>query len=219
VIDPRVLFVLVWVGVDGGLAYGVAKNAEWGDTLRLSMPALPKAQTRPIEQTILPGFSLPKLDSRYKQTLARPLFVPTRRPAPPPPPPPPPPKPTMVKGQFRLSGVMIQPNAGYAILVEKESGRTRRVQTGQTINGITLASVKPDRVVLTQYDEIEELILKVQPSSKSTPTQSAAAAARGGPAARIPARVPVDQSRAQAAVAQQMANIKNLIDQKAKTTK
>ena len=47
---------------------------------------------------------------------------------------------------------------------------------GETINGLTVAEVKPDRVRLALGDESEELILKVQTNPK--PTAVAARACR-----------------------------------------
>ncbi len=120
----------------------------------------------------------------YPDTVARPLFIATRRPAPE--------APAvqggaMVKGQFILQGVTIVGETRIALLREKSSGRTHRVERGKDINGITLASVDPDRVVLAQGPDREEVVLTVQKGPPPAPTTLPAA----GPSAPLPVPGPV----------------------------
>ncbi|MDR2710651.1 MAG: hypothetical protein LBB65_04890, partial [Burkholderiales bacterium] len=59
----------------------LAWEAEWGRRMR-QRPPEPVAATAPLEITLLPEFKTGALNTR-KETVERPLFVPTRRPAPP----------------------------------------------------------------------------------------------------------------------------------------
>ena len=70
-------------------------------------------------------------------------------------------KPRMQRGQFALTGTMVVDGKSTAFLREVAGGKSRRVQQGETINGMLVAEVKPDRVRLTLGDESEELVLKV----------------------------------------------------------
>lgn len=185
--DPRILFLLGWGALNGGLATVVGSEVGWGEQVRLAMPEPETTEVAPVESTVLPAHSLPKLENKFRQTLERPLFVPSRRPAPPPPPPPPPPKPTMKKGQFQLLGTATLPDEGYAILREIEGGKIRQVQVGRQINGILLSKVEAEGVTLEQYDEKETLRLKVQPSPLGVPAaaEGKGAAAPGQIAQRL----------------------------------
>ncbi len=184
----KALFVAAWGLANLGLAGVLGAQVDWGRAIRLEAPPLAKPAQGTVEAQVLPDFTLSKLDKSFKQTLERPLTVPTRRPAPPPPPPPPPPKPTMQKGQFQLIGVISVPDASYALLRENAGGRLRQVALGQSINGLRLDKVTESSVELTQYDDREVLSLKVMPSSKAMPAPArpgavAAPVVRGKPLA------------------------------------
>ena len=122
----------------------------------------------------MPEFTLPPLEQGYPETVNRPLFVVTRRPAPPPPPPTPP-KPAMQKGQFILLGAIITKDVSIALLKEKSSGKTHRVKKGKEVNGITLEKVEAGKVTLTQGDDSEELTLKINAAPKPAPAPPAPA--------------------------------------------
>ncbi len=68
------------------------------------------------------------------------------------------------------------PESGYVLLKEIETGKTRRVEQGKTINGLLLEKIEQERVTLTQYDDAEEITMKVQPSAAQTAASTAAAA-------------------------------------------
>lgn len=191
--DVRHLSFLAWAVVSAGLVAVIGDQVGWGDRLRLGMPVAEVLDPDAVGVDLLGEYSLPSLEKQYPLTLSRPLFVPTRRPPPPPPPPPPPqppPKPTMQKGQFQFVGAIILPETSYVVLRDVASGKTRRVEKGQTINGILIESVEPDRVTLTQYDDVEVVTMKVQPSGKGAPAAPGAAPA---PSAR-PARAVAPQA-------------------------
>jgi hypothetical protein len=123
----------------------------------------------PAEVKLLPAVVASAPEQAYPEMAARPLFTPTRRPAPEAPAAQ---ASAMVKGQFTLQGVTIVGDTRIALLREKSSGRTHRVERGRDVNGMTLASVDADRVVLAQGADREELVLMVQkgPSPPVQPT-------------------------------------------------
>lgn len=189
-LDVRHIGVALLAAAIAGLVERIGEETDWGRALTPSTPAMPTQAPLPTSLSLLDDFSQPSLDKHYTQTLERPLFVPTRRPAPPlppPPPPPPPPKPTMQKGQFQLAGAMILPETSYVILRDVASGKMRRVEKGQTINGILVEAVEAEQVVLSQYDDSEVVTMKVAPSPAapmSQPVQSGQAVSPPASAAR-----------------------------------
>ena len=165
--DIRHLAILTWVVANTGLVIFIGDRLGWGERLYLDVPVPEKLSPEKVEIDFLGDFSLPPLEKKFTQTLERPLFVPTRRPAPPippPPPPPPPPKPTMQRGQFQVTGVLILSDTAYVWLREIRTGKTWRVEKGKTVNGILVRDVSPESVVLSQYDDTEEVYMKIQPS-------------------------------------------------------
>lgn len=170
--------LLVTIGVELG----------WGRRISLPLPQ-PKAQETKLALTHLqPDFGLPPLEPTYAAMLERPLFVPTRRP-PPPPPPVVPPKPAMRKGQFLLVGVILTKDKKIAFLREIANGKMLRVEEGKEINGIRVASMEKEKIVLKQWDDQEELVLKIQPMPKLAPAPQAAVPARPGQPG-VPAAAP-----------------------------
>ena len=148
-----------------------------------------------IEAKLLPPVA-PMSEQSYSETAARPLWVPTRRPAPavvaaPA---------TFARGQYILQGVTIAGETRIALLKEKASGRMHRVEKGRDLNGIQVAEIEPERVTLAQGAEVEVLDLRVQrpgasPGSVPPPAPSAgsqgpfpapSASSRGAPAAGSP---------------------------------
>lgn len=164
----------LWGGACIGLALVIGSlELDWGRQLHVPLPVLRKPVAKPVQAPLLPEFALPPLEQGYPETVNRPLFVVTRRPAPPPPPPTQP-KPVMQKGQFILLGVIIAKDVSVALLKEKSSGKTYRIKKGNDINGITLDKVEAEKVTLTQWDDTEDLILKIQPMPKPAPAPAPA---------------------------------------------
>jgi len=148
----------------------IAVEARLGASLRANFAPLPKA-TRPAEQKLLPPVAVVAVEQAYPQTTARPLFTPTRRPAPPvevaq--------QPAFVKGQFVLLGTTIAGNTRIALLKEKSNGRIHRVAKGEDVNGIKVAEVDPESVKMTQAGDSEVVALVVQ---KAVPGSANAALA------------------------------------------
>jgi general secretion pathway protein N len=132
------------------------------------------------EAKLLPPVVAMAPEQAYPETTARPLFLPTRRPAP---------EATVqekkafVQGQFVLQGVTVAGDTRIALLREKSSGRIHRVERGREVNGIQVVEIQPEAVTLAQGGEREVLSLQVQ-----RPTGPAAAAPQAGPfAAPLPA--------------------------------
>ncbi|MCA2997839.1 MAG: hypothetical protein ING75_04470 [Rhodocyclaceae bacterium] len=141
-----------------------------------------------LDTKVLPQFALAPLfpsGSGYRETVERPLFIPTRRPAP-----------VgnttqmaMKKGQFRLTGTTVSDQVSVAYLFETSTNKTLRVNRGADVNGITVESVSANRVVLKQGDETEELFLRTSSSPKPPPPPPVAAAP-GQPGGQTPGQVP-----------------------------
>ena len=120
---------------------------------------------------LLPSVAAVSPDQAYAETTARPIFVPSRRPAPPvqtva--------APAIQRGQFTLQGVIIVGDNKTAMLREKSNGKIHRVETGREINGMKVTQIDPTQVVIGIGDELEVLPLTVQ-------RPGAVAGAPGGP--------------------------------------
>lgn len=150
---------------------------------------IPSAAARPgvaPQAKLLPSIAAAPVDQSYPETVARPLFTPTRRPAPVQAAAP---AQTFVRGQFQLLGVIVAGNAKTAMLREKASGKIHRVELGRELNGIKVATIERDTVTLAQGGETEVVALQVQKAAAGP-----AAAATGpfaGPAAGQPPVAPV----------------------------
>jgi hypothetical protein len=161
-------------------------ETDWGRALA-PVPEPAEAVTpKPVPVSVLPDFTIAGGLVARPETVARTLFNPTRRPAPPvvaeaP-------RPTMKRGQFTLTGTLIVDGKSTAFLREVAGGKARRVLQGESINGLVVAEVKPDRVRLTMAGESEDLILKVQANPKPTTVAAAPAApvpAQGAPTSAV----------------------------------
>ena len=164
-------------------------ETQWGASLRPAPVLVIGQAAKASDTSVLPLFGLPPLDSGFKESLDRPLFISTRRPVPvtvgav---------QPVMKKGQFRLAGTILNKDSPYAFLVEVATGKGMRVARGSEIvsTGISVASIDASRVVLKQGDETEELTLRTAASPPTPP-----AAPPGFPGAVIPgAAQPVSPS-------------------------
>lgn len=189
------LGLLAWALVNTALVLAIGNELGWGEKLHLPPPAPVVRPSAPIEITLPPDYQLPEREKTYAATLERPLFVPSRLQAPPPPPPPPP---AMKKGQFQLLGTTITDELKAAIVKEVASGKVRQLELNQTINGLRLEQVAPDSVVFTQYDDREELRLKIQPSPKAPPPGQSAGVPASSPNTVSPAESPASFIRRRA---------------------
>lgn len=140
-------------------------ETDWGYALRSAAKSAGAARKAEMV-AMLPAFTLTPLETGYRESGERPLFLPTRRPV----------LATAVsqvvmkKGQFKLTGTSIAPDLSVAYLQEVSSGKTIRVTKGLEINGIKLDVVEASRVVLKQGDDSEELTLRTAASPPRPPT-------------------------------------------------
>jgi hypothetical protein len=157
-----------------------------GSVAQRQLANVPVQRTAVVEAKLLPAITPVSAEDAYPESGARPLFTPTRRPAPPG---------TVAttsaipKGQFVLTGVTIAGPLRIALLREKSTGRVVRIEKGKEVSGVagmTVAQIEPDSVTLAMSGDQEVLPLRVQKGPGAP-----AAAATGpfaGPAA--PAATP-----------------------------
>jgi len=177
-IDSRVRNWLIWAMPFAVIAVLIAWETEWGRALT-RVPALDtNVVPQPVKLALLPEYKVDGGVEGNRETIERTLFNPTRRPAPlaavaea---------KRTMPKGQFVLTGTTVVDKKATAFLREVTGGRSRRVQQGETVNGMLVAEIRADRVKLTLNDDVEELTLKVATGPRST-IQPVAAPVPGQP--------------------------------------
>ncbi len=166
--NARVRFAawILWIAPFAALAALIGWETGWGNAIkRLPGPARAIAPT-PVAVSLLPDYAVPPAEAR-RETVERTLFNPTRRPAP---------AQTvadaskqrMQRGQFTLAGTTLAGNKTIAFLRETQGGKPRTARQGETINGMLVAEVKPDRVKLTLGDESEEVLLRVAAGPRTT---------------------------------------------------
>jgi len=135
------------------------------------------------EAKLLPALIAIAPEVAYPETAARPLFTPTRRPAPEAPANS---QSTFQKGQFVLQGVIVVGDNRVAMLREKSSGRVIRIELGREVNGIKVTQIEPEAVTLAQGSEEEKLTLSVQKAPPALPGVPQPAAVSQGPFAVTP---------------------------------
>lgn len=160
--NPGAWMAIIWGLPYLALAGVIGLELDWG---RHILPHPPEPKPIPAARAdypIQPEFTLPALEQGFAETTARPVFTPARRP----PPPPAQAKSAMQKGQFILLGALIIRGKSIALLREIATGKSTRVEQGKEIKGITVTNIYPEKVLLTQGGETEELVLKIQPAAK-----------------------------------------------------
>jgi hypothetical protein len=186
-IDSRVTAWLTWALPFAVLALLIGWETEWGHALKRVPAQNVNVPPQPVDVALLPEYQISGGVAERRETVERTLFNPTRRPAPPPPAVGA--KSAIQTGQFVLTGTTVVDQKATAFLKEVNGGRSRRVQQGESINGMLVAEVRPDRVKLTQGGDVEILTLKVALGPKTT-IQPVAAAQPGAPAQVPPAGAP-----------------------------
>lgn len=163
------------------LAALIGWETDWGRAVDKHPAPAEEIAPKPVAVAVLPEYAIEGGVAARTETVQRTLFNPTRRPAP---------LPTqagtsrMQRGQFALTGTTVVEGKSTAFLREIAGNKSRRVQAGESINGMLVAEVKPDRVRLALGDESEELVLKV--ATNPRPTVQPVAAAPPAAAARPP---------------------------------
>jgi len=194
-IDPRVRNWLIWAMPFVVIAVLIGWETDWGRALT-RVPALDtNVVPQPVKLALLPEYKVDGGVEGNRETIERTLFNPTRRPAPlaavtaa---------KQTIPKGQFVLTGTTVVDNKATAFLREVNGGRSRRVQQGETVNGMLVAEVRADRVRLTLNDDVEELTLKVASGPRATvqPVVAQVPGQPGQPGGPVPGGAAPEQSR------------------------
>ena len=164
-LQPRVMGLAPWLAAFAALCAVIGWETGWGQRVT-SSPDGAQATPQPVGVSLLPEYTIEGGVAARRETVERPAFVPTRRPAPVPAQEPP--KPKMARGQFTLTGTAVVDQKQIAFLRENAGGKARSVRAGETINGLTVTEVRVDRVKLTQGDESEELLLKVAAGPRTT---------------------------------------------------
>jgi hypothetical protein len=170
---PLVSALAILAGV---LVIVLAVEIGSGAVLREKTAGAGTSPAAPVLTKLLPAIAAVNPDQEYRETGERPLFIPTRRPAP-----------AlaqtssvnMAKGQFLLTGVMSAGGMKIALLREKSSGRVVRVEQGKDVNGITVAQIDPEQVTLTQGGDKEVVPLLVSKGAPPPPVAPVAAAGAG----------------------------------------
>lgn len=162
-------------------ALGVLLAFEITDASRSRIPAGTARKVAAAPAKLLPPIAQTPPEQAYPETVQRPLFTPTRRPAPP--------QatagaPSFQKGQFQLLGVIIAGNTKTAMLREKASGKIHRLEVGREVNGVRVATIDRDTVTLAQGAESEIVPMQVQKPGVAAPPM--AAGPFGGPVGQVP---------------------------------
>lgn len=184
------LTALAWLAALAALAALIGWETDWGR--QVTRPhEVPAARAQPVTVALLPEYKLAGDAQARRDTVERPVFVPTRRPGPPPAAQEPP-KPRIQRGQFLLTGTAVVEKESIAFLREASTGKSRTVRTGDNVNGMTVASIAPDSVVLALGDETEPLSLKVAAGPRTTIQPPVPGAAPGGAPAAGPGAAPAN---------------------------
>lgn len=170
-------------------ALGVLLAFEIADATRSRIPSGPARKVAAAPAKLLPPVTQAPPEQSYPETVERPLFTPTRRPAPPlavag--------APTFQRGQFQLLGVIIAGNTKTAMLREKASGKIHRLEIGREVNGIRVATIDRDTVTLAQGAESEVVPMQVQKAG-AAPQPPAAGPFGGAPGQAHPGQPAVPQ--------------------------
>jgi general secretion pathway protein N len=172
---PEFFWPAVWGAVAAALVLVLVLEHDFG---KVDIDSGAKAPAKVADAKLLPPYTLAPEAQAAPETVARPLFVPSRRPSPP----------AaaaavaqMRKGQFVLTGITITPEMSFAYLKEVANGKTQSVKRGAAVNGITVDVVEARRVVLKLGDEVEELSLATQvpPRVATAPAMPGAPGAPG----------------------------------------
>jgi hypothetical protein len=128
-----------------------------------SIDAIAKAAVAPPRDAMpaardTPGFSMPPIRA-YTEVLERPLFSETRRPSVDSPVAPV----DQRSSAFTLVGTIISEHEKHALIEHGQPPHLERISEGQDIEGWSVESIRPDRIILTHAEERLEVKVKDQP--------------------------------------------------------
>src|SRR4051812_23396052 len=134
---PIVRATLWWLLPLAALIALIALETDLGRAVHLQVAPPEPVVAKPVAVSLLPEYTIEGGMAKHSETVSRPLFVPTRRPAPvavveva---------KPRMQRGQFALTGTTVAGERSLAFLKEVNGGKSRTVKMGDTINGLLVA--------------------------------------------------------------------------------
>ncbi len=147
------------------LGYHVWRTLEAGP-IAIDADAAPTPPAAAVVDTPEALTELPPIDV-FSETVARPLFMATRRP----------PEPEEVesvaetvagieRNLFNLLGVVISEDERVALVTRRRGGDFLRLVVGQRIDGWLVVTIKPDSMTLSRDDETEVLKLTDAPRPK-----------------------------------------------------
>lgn len=184
--------VLLPLGLSVALVLGLGLETRWGEAIKPPMPDLPLPTASAVDVSILPDYRMEAGLDQMAETAARPLFVPSRRPAPPAPPAAEETPEEVKIGQYLLVGTTVTGNLKHALLRDVATGKQIFVKQGDKIGETTVVEVAHNRVVLALGNEREELSLKVA-TSGAQPAVPASAALNQSRTGAVPGRGAVAQ--------------------------
>jgi hypothetical protein len=196
-LEARLSAWLVWLAPFAAVLLLLGWETDWGRELKHEPQADAVVKPQPVSIALLPEFKLEAGPETRRETVDRTLFNPTRRPAPPPPPPAAAAQ-AMPRGTFALTGTTVVDGKATAFLREVNGGKVRRVQKGETINGMLVEDVKSDRVRLTMNGDAEEVTMRIATGPKSTIQPVPPPGQPGGPVVSQPPPPPGSPAVAQA---------------------
>ena len=186
-IEARLRAWLVWLAPFAAVLLLLGWETDWGRELKHEPPADAVVQPQPVAVALMPEFKLEGGSDARRETIDRTLFNPTRRPAPP--------APAvaaqaqaMPRGTFTLTGTTVTDGKATAFLREVNGGKMRRVQKGETVNGMLVEDVRADRVKLSMNGDSEELTMRVALGPKTTIQPVPPPGQPGSPIAQPPAQ-------------------------------
>ncbi len=149
------------------LAVAIGLETGFGSRLGPSIPAGVSKPAAPFEAKLMPALAPTDPERSYPEMTARPLFVPLRRPAPPAEPVQ---QANLKRGLYTLQGVTIAGDTRIALLREKSTGHIVRAEKGKDLNGMKVAEVTPESVVLSVGTDQEVIPLQVVKPGAPGPT-------------------------------------------------
>jgi hypothetical protein len=157
----RTLATVVLLLVLAGLAAAFGYLTRWGDAFGERLPPPRVAPGAAKEAALLPAYKLAFEEaSTHKLMVERPLFTPTRAPAPPAAAPVAA-APTMQRGKYVLTGAIIAADVRAAYLREVAGNKSHSVKQGDTLpDGYRVELVEARRVVLRFNNDSEDVELQ-----------------------------------------------------------
>jgi len=164
------------------LAIVIGLEIAFGASLAKTLDASEKKRGVPADAKLLPALVAIGPEQAYPETVARPLFIPTRRPAPDAPAAA---QASLMRGQFVLQGTIVVGDQRVAMLREKSTGKVHRIERGKDFNGMKVVSIEKEFVTLGVGTDEEKLVLNVLKPPPG-PAPAAPTAASSGPFAPPP---------------------------------